>query len=200
MFPLGTTLLPSAILPLHIFEPRYREMIRDVLDGEREFGVVLIERGTETGGGDVRADVATIAQVIEAEEFEDGRWGVAAVGTRRIRVTAWLPDDPYPQAQVDDWPDMPGEPEVDATTVRERIEALHSTLEIVAALGHEVNIDADIASDPGLAGYQIGVLAPLGAFDRQRILAARTVADRFALLDDLLAEQRMLLRAELDSS
>ena len=86
MFPLGTVLLPHMLLPLHIFEPRYRALIHDVLDGDREFGVTLIERGHEVGGGDRRADVGTVAHVEEAEELDDGRWVVLAAGTRRIRV------------------------------------------------------------------------------------------------------------------
>ena len=60
MFPLGTVLLPSVLLPLHIFEERYRTLIRDVLDADREFGVVLIERGSEVGGGDTRSSVGTL--------------------------------------------------------------------------------------------------------------------------------------------
>src|SRR5687767_5279898 len=98
MFPLGTVLLPGGVLPLHIFEPRYREMIRTCLDGDGTFGVVLIERGSEVGGGDVRSDAGTLARIVEASETDDGRWGVVAVGAARIRVAAWLPDDPFPRA------------------------------------------------------------------------------------------------------
>ena len=58
MFPLGTVLLPGAVLPLHVFEPRYRQLVQDCLAGEPEFGVVLIERGSEVGGGDQRATSA----------------------------------------------------------------------------------------------------------------------------------------------
>ena len=107
MFPLGGVLFPSMVLPLHVFEPRYRALVRDCLDGDGEFGVVLIERGSEVGGDDVRTDVGTMAHILQAEELDDGRWVVAAVGTRRLRVRSWLPDDPYPRAAVDDWPDAP---------------------------------------------------------------------------------------------
>lgn len=107
MFPLGSVLLPSMVLPLHVFEERYRAMVRDCLAGEREFGVTLIERGSEVGGGDIRAMAGTVAEIVQAEEFDDGRWGVVAVGARRVRVTGWLPDDPYPRAEVEDWPDEP---------------------------------------------------------------------------------------------
>jgi Lon protease-like protein len=94
MFPLGTVLLPNAHLPLHIFEPRYRALIRDVLAGDGEFGVVLIERGHEVGGGDARFAVGTVARVVQSAELPDGRWLVDAVGTERFRVTEWLPEDP----------------------------------------------------------------------------------------------------------
>ena len=100
MFPLGTVLFPYALLPLHVFEPRYRLMMRHVLEGDHEFGVVLIERGNEVGGGDTRFDVATVARVVQAAELPDGRYVLATVGMRRVGVRRWLADDPYPRAEV----------------------------------------------------------------------------------------------------
>src|SRR6476646_7825142 len=102
MFPLGTVLFPHALLPLRVFEPRYRVMTERVLKAEREFGVVLIERGSEVGGGDTRFDVGTVARVVRAQELPDSGYALATVGLRRIRVTRWLPDDPYPLAEVTD--------------------------------------------------------------------------------------------------
>src|SRR6478736_2124730 len=105
MFPLGTVLLPGAVLPLHVFEPRYRSLVQDCLAAEdHEFGVVLIDRGQEVGGGDVRRVVGTVARMAQVAELEGGRYAVVAVGTRRIRVERWLDDDPYPRAEVEDWP------------------------------------------------------------------------------------------------
>src|SRR5881398_3455022 len=85
MFPLGTVLFPHALLPLRVFEPRYCVMTERVLKAEREFGVVLIERGSEVGGGDTRFDVATVARVVQAADQPDGRYVVATVGMRRVR-------------------------------------------------------------------------------------------------------------------
>ena len=102
MFPLGTVLFPRAPLSLHVFEPRYRVMMHDCLRGDREFGVVLIERGSEVGGGDVRVSVGTLAQLVRSTELPDGRYSVHAVGVRRIRVRTWLDDDPYPRADVEE--------------------------------------------------------------------------------------------------
>ena len=108
MFPLQSVLVPHALLPLHVFEPRYREMVDDVLVGEpREFGVVLIERGSEVGGGDVRSDIGTLARIVQAQPFPDGRWALATVGTRRIVVDEWQIDDPYPRAVVTPFEDEP---------------------------------------------------------------------------------------------
>src|SRR5207245_749816 len=85
MFPLGTVLFPHTQLPIHVFEPRYRKMVEDCLGGEGDFGVVLIERGHEVGGGDTRFPVGTLAHIVQAARIPDGRWMLAAVGTRRRR-------------------------------------------------------------------------------------------------------------------
>src|SRR3954471_6137726 len=102
MFPLGTVLFPHALLPLRVFEPRYRLMTERVLRGDGEFGVVLIERGSEVGGGDTRFDDGTVARIVRAQQLPDGGYALATVGLRRIRVVRWLPDDPYPLAEVTD--------------------------------------------------------------------------------------------------
>jgi Lon protease-like protein len=105
--PLGTVLLPGQVLPLHIFELRYRVLMRELTapDAVPEFGVVLIERGHEVGGGDERVAVGTVARVAKAQELADGRWMVAAAGTTRFRVGTWLPDQPYPCAEIVELPD-----------------------------------------------------------------------------------------------
>jgi len=101
MFPLSTVLLPGEVIPLHVFEPRYRELTEDCLAGDGNFGVVLIARGSEVGGGDQRHEVGTIAHIEDSTRFDDGRFGLLARGTERLRVRAWLPDSPYPVASVE---------------------------------------------------------------------------------------------------
>jgi uncharacterized protein len=193
MFPLGSVLVPGMLLPLQVFEPRYRSMLDDCLAGDRTFGVVLIERGSEVGGGDVRTDVGTLASIVRAEERPDGRWAVLSVGLRRIRIDRWLPDDPYPVAETSDWPDEPGD---SAPT------AVLTLLRRAAALARELGmpsapLDLELADDPVAASYQAVVSAPLGQADRQRLLAAATLADRWVLLEALLADQIELLEAQL---
>jgi uncharacterized protein len=109
MFPLGTVLFPELPLLLHVFEPRYRALVRDCLSSDHQFGVVLITRGSEVGGGDQRAPEGTVAHIEGARPLPDGRWVLAARGQHRISVVQWLPEDPYPCALVRDdqgepWP------------------------------------------------------------------------------------------------
>jgi hypothetical protein len=194
MFPLGNVLVPGMLLPLQVFEPRYRSMLDDCLAGDRTFGVVLIERGSEVGGGDVRTDVGTLASIVRAEELPDGRWAVLSVGLRRIRVDRWLPDDPYPVAETSDWPDDPSDDSVPTVvpTLLRRSAALARELGMTAA-----PLDLELVDDPVAASYQAVVAAPLGQADRQRLLAAPTLADRWLLLETLLADQIELLEAQL---
>ena len=191
MFPLGLVLLPGAVLPLNVFEPRYLQMFREILAddvNEPEFGVALITKGREAGGGDERAMLATAARILDMQATDDGRYVLAAVGVDRLRINAWLPDDPYPIADVDVWPD-------DATTpvdgvVEARVAALHDRVntlnEIAGELGDAVPPDTEISDDPTLATYHLGSLAPLGPADRFAMLAAPGLADRLDVLDAAL--------------
>jgi uncharacterized protein len=148
--------------------------------------VVLISRGHEVGGGDLRTDVGTVATVLQAEELEDGRWLTIAVGTRRIRIEEWLPDAPYPRALVEDLPDAEitdlaaVAPLLDEVTTRVR-----RVLAMQAELGEEtVRSTFEVADEPAVACWQLAVVAPLTPFDAQRILVVATCEERL----DRLAE------------
>jgi len=205
MFPLGTVLVPGMVLPLHVFEPRYQQLVQDCLAApEPEFGVVLIERGSEVGGGDVRTDVGTVARILRADRLSGGRVALATAGVRRLRVARWLDDDPYPRAEVEDWPDGDDDP---ATTAAAR-EALAPGGEVVALLRRgaalltelgeaSVPVDVALADDPVLASYQAIAVAPLGVLDRQALLAAPTAGARAARLAELLPGALELLEARL---
>ena len=193
MFPLGTVLVPSGVLPLRVFEPRYRHMLEDLLPGNREFGVVLIERGSEVGGGEVRSRIGTMARILEARESGDGHWAVVAMGLQRIMVERWLPDDPYPLAEVRPFPDRPG-PGVDPASYAALRDRLRCLLDGLVALGETVPSDSvEIADDPALGSLQMTALAPLTPFDRQRILEVDRVEDRCRLLGELLGEGQELV-------
>lgn len=187
MFPLGTVVMPGGLLPLHVFEPRYRALVPDVLAGDRRFGTVLIERGADVGGGDQRFGVGTIVGLAQAVRQPDGRWGIVVAGLHRMVIEQWMGEDPYPQARVRRDPDPVAVPAPDLLARAE------------AAVGRALTLSALLLgsdSAPGLGPisegedgvWQLADLAPLGDLDRQRVLEAPDADTRLRLLADLTAE------------
>lgn len=201
MFPLGSVLLPGAVLPLHVFEPRYRALVRDCLDApEHEFGVVMIERGSEVGGGDFRSMVGTVARMVQVAELEDGRYAVVCVGTRRIRVVGWLPDDPYPLADVDDWPDDESGADLNA-----RIATAAARVRRAGAFAVELGDSSagplgEMRGDPLVDSYHLVAALPVGPSDAYRLLCAAGPAERLDLLDEVLEDLEAMLQFRLDAS
>lgn len=197
MFPLGGVLLPGAVLPLHIFEDRYRSLIRDVLAGDHSFGVTFITRGNEVGGGDQRSSVGVIATIVEASRFDDGRWAVASVAGRRFRVVDWLPDDPYPRAIIDWWDEQtetdPSGPELD------RILTLMSeTATMATQLGYAVpELPGEFPVEAVQLSYALTAVSPLGPTDRFDLLCAEGPRTRLELLERRLLDQQVMFGAEL---
>jgi len=188
MFPLGTVLFPGGVLPLHVFEPRYRAMVKHCLEADAGFGVVLIARGSEVGGGDERYSVATEARIEEAAELPDGRWALLATGIRRIAVEDWLPDDPYPRASVTSLPSAGGAAGPDA--LAEALAVVRRATALLSELGRSGLPGAPTAlpDDPEEAAWQVCDHAPLGPLDRQRLLEADGPAERVALVTHLAGE------------
>ncbi len=197
MFPLGSTVFPGQVVPLHVFEPRYRALLDELFGGDSEptFGIVLIDRGFEVGGGDHRVDVATRVEILQAEEFEDGRWAVVTAGVERLDILEWLSDDPYPRAIVAPRPvDDDGGASLDDLQ-----DVLLATIELAArSVGVDPPESLDFSNDPQTRLDQLSALSPLTEFDRQKVLEARTTSRQIALLSEALSEKQLLIRAELD--
>jgi Lon protease-like protein len=200
MFPLGSVLMPGGVLPLHVFEPRYRQLVKDCLAADDpEFGVVMIERGSEVGGSDLRTLAGCVARIVELGELPDGRYVMVTVGARRIRVNAWLPDDPYPIADVDDWPDD----DRSHRGLDDAVAALAPRVRRAAALAVELGVAEagladDLPDDPWLASFHLARLAPVGPLDQHRLLSAAGAGERLRLLADLLDEVEPSLRFRLE--
>ena len=168
-------------------------LARDCTSGRPEFGVVLIERGSEVGGGDVRRDVGCVARIAEAEELADGRWTMVVVGTDRVRVRAWLDDAPYPRAEVEPWPDPVAGPAV----AERRAELAAATRRVLAGraeLGDAVApATFELADDPVAALWQLVDAVPVTSADRHRLLAVPSPDERVALLALLLADEEQVV-------
>jgi Lon protease-like protein len=196
MFPLGTVLFPHGVLPLHVFEPRYRTMTERCLADDSTFGVVLIERGSEVGGHDVRFEVGTVARIVQAGRLDDGRWVLMTVGEHRVRVQRWLPDDPHPRADVAPLPDHAG---VDASAhLPDVARDLQRMLALRAELGEPVpGLEVALPDDPVRASFEACARAGLGPLDAQRLLELDEASARLAELRSLLREQVAVLEFRL---
>lgn len=192
MFPLQSALLPGETLPLNIFEPRYARMVQDCIAmPDPAFGVVLISQGLEIGGGDVRSEIGALAHISEYADLGMGQYQLLASVGERIRVVEWLPDDPYPRAIVQAWPDEPGPP-VTAERIGEVVDGILGLFgRIIAARGGRLRsdalaVDADIADDPSRHIYALAARVPMGQADRYAVLAAPTLAARVDALTDAI--------------
>lgn len=199
MFPLGAVLFPHAALPLHIFEDRYRALAETCLRSDGRFGVVLIERGHEVGGGDARFGVGTVARIVEAARTPDGRYLLATVGTDRFRIKKWLDDDPYPRAEID----VLGEPKRVAAGLGVRRVEVQRLLVRVLALSAELGertapVDAaQLDDDPVRASFEAAAVAPIGPLDAQRLLELDDAGQRFDQLEALLVDAAEVLELRL---
>ncbi|HEX2399676.1 MAG TPA: LON peptidase substrate-binding domain-containing protein [Mycobacterium sp.] len=203
MFPLEVAMLPGEELPLRIFEPRYTALVQDCLAADDPaFGVVLISAGREVGGGDTRSDVGALAHITECADFGDGRYRLRCVMAERIRVLEWHPDDPYPRAMVEVWPDEPG-PAVDVEAIREVEDRMAALFERIARVrGAEVNPrdiveGADASGDAAMWLYALASRVPMGQADRYEVLSAPTVAARTAALRDAVETVTAMVEFEL---
>ena len=195
MFPLGSVLFPHAPLPLHVFEPRYQRLVLDTLGADRRFGVVLIERGFEVGGGDQRFSTGTVAEIVESAQLGEGRWALICVGEERFEVEQWLPDDPYPRARVQ-W--RTDEDEVDA----DQVELARRLLASCAAMRSELGEPAPptvlrLEAAPRIALWQLCALAPVGPLDQLRLLRIDSAIERLRHLSELLEDERAVLARRL---
>jgi Lon protease-like protein len=197
VFPLGTVLFPHVALPLHIFEARYRVLMFDCVRGEPEFGVVLIERGSEVGGGDARFATGTVARIDAAAELPDGRWEIRVRGTQRFDVLEWLPDDPYPRARIR----RRVEADLDEEGLRQLV-AAEGRVRRALALKAELSEPAApptvaLDADPAARAWQLAAVAPLGPVDQQALLRLDDPVARLTELGRLADDEAVVLAYRL---
>jgi Lon protease-like protein len=199
MFPLGSVVFPYTAVPLRVFEPRYQVLLDRVLELDASFGVVLIERGWEVGGGDARFSVGTLVRVVAVNTLpKTTDRAIVVAGFKRIRVTAWFPEDPFPLAEVVEFPDSENELKPD---LKPALTALRRVLALASELGSDVSgIGLEVADDAVASSYQLAALCPISAFDSQRLLEASGPAERVELARVFLDERVELLRAQLSLS
>ena len=195
MFPLGSVLFPYMPLRLRVFEERYLVMLADLLETDQaRFGVVLIERGHEVGGGEQRFPVGTMAEITQLGA-QEGFVGLVARGGRRFAVEQWLDDAPHPRAQVTELPDLewdPGLAELRADTER----LVRRTLALASEFAENVwPADVELADDPAAAAWQLAAIAPVGALDQLELLRATSFGQLLTRVAELTADAAVAYEA-----
>lgn len=195
MFPLGSVLFPHTPLLLRIFEPRYLTMVGRLLDqDDPQFGVVLIERGHEAGGGDTRSTVGTMARLVEVEAGSEDLH-IVSVGGARFTVDRWLDDDPHPRAETTLLPPLTWD---DALTPlwNEAERIVRRVLARAAELGPtRWDADIELSDEPLESIWQLAAIAPLGEFDQHVLLRSTTAGGLLREIIDLTLEIEPLLTA-----
>ena len=196
LFPLGSVLVPGLVLPLHIFEPRYRVLVEALMalpeGATRQFGVVAIRSGHEVGEGNAQAlhAVGCTAELREVTPYSDGRFDIVTVGETRFRLDG-IDDSagtPYLTGVVELLPEEDGEGDLEALTDR----VIEQFAEYRAAL--EVDV-TELPDDPRVVSYLVAAAVILDVPERQQLLEEPTTAGRLAAEVGLLKRERGLIEA-----
>jgi uncharacterized protein len=197
LFPLGTVLYPGLLLPLHIFEDRYRQLVKDLLDGPepRRFGVIAIRQGRETGIPAVSAlhEIGCTATVRRVVEHEDGRYELVTAGTRRFRLGRLDDSLAYLQGEVEYLAEPTGDEAAAARAVRAVQRAFGDYLAALSERGAQVRAP-DLPDEPVLLSYLVAATIVVDLPDRQGLLAEPDALARLAAEDALLARETAMLR------
>ena len=199
LFPLNVVLFPGMALPLHIFEPRYREMINRCLDESLAFGVVLIKEGPEVGGDALPHRVGTAARIVKVDRQSDGRMNIQVVGTRRFRIEELNHDRPYLSGRVRHFPVTDG----DTKRARERVHQVRPKIMryvelLTKATGVQLKLDR-LPEDATSLAFLTAITLQVRPEDKQRLLTLPGVPQLLELGNYFLGRELQLLEHMINS-
>jgi uncharacterized protein len=199
LFPLGTVLYPGQVLPLHIFEERYRRLVADLLAGPdpREFGVIAIRHGRETGVDGVSALYQTgcTARLRQVESYPDGRYDLVTVGAQRFRLLGLDDPEPYFIGDVGLLPDEPGDEAATAEAVSAVQASFRSYLDLLAERGGVRVTVPDLPDESVLLSYLVAAAVVVDLPVKQGLLEEPDAVRRLAAERALLAREGQMLRS-----
>lgn len=199
LFPLSTVVFPGVSLPLHVFEERYRTLVRELLEVEqvfdRVFGVVAIREGYEVGdhGAQSVHRVGTLVQLSEVHPYDDGRFDIEVIGRERLRVLEHDSRGPFLRGQVTLLPD--GEEEGAAEEAAHTLEVFETYRARLSDLRGGPVLVGELPRDPAYLSYALASTCLLTLPQRQELLEAESATDRLRALRGLLREEMRAMRA-----
>ena len=199
LFPLGTVLYPGLLLPLHIFEQRYRQLIRDLLDGPepRCFGVIAIRRGRETGVDGISSlhEIGCTATVRQIQEHDDGRFDLVTVGTQRFQLAGLDHSKPYLQGEVDLLAEDTGDEPAAGLAAQAVHGAFRAYLDALAGRGVTQAAVPELPGEPAALSYLVAASMIMDLRDKQALLAEPDALHRLIAERALLSRETMMLRS-----
>jgi hypothetical protein len=199
LFPLGSVLYPGLVLPLHIFEDRYRELVADLLAGPepRQFGVIAIRHGRETGIDGVSAlyDVGCAAELRQVEQYEDGQYDLVTVGAQRFKLLGLREPDPYYTGDVELLADDAGDQDEAAVAVPGVQQAFRAYLDVLTERGGARITMPELPDEPVLLSYLVAAAVVVDLPVKQRLLEEPDAHRRLVAERRLLARETQILRS-----
>ena len=198
LFPLGAVLYPGMLLPLHIFEERYRQLVRDLLDGAepRRFGVIAIRKGRETGVDGVHSlyEVGCTAALRRVDRHDDGRYDIVTVGTARFRLLKLDQTRPYLQGEIEMLTEEPADPAAAGPAVRMIQAAFREYLDALTEWGGATVRLEELPDEPELLSFIVAAAMVIDLPERQAMLAESDTLRRMAMQRALLSRETAMLR------
>jgi len=198
LFPLGTVLYPGLLLPLNIFEERYRQLVHDLLDGPepRRFGVIAIRKGRETGVAGVSAlyEIGCTARLRQVREHEDGRFDLVTAGAQRFRLASLDHSRPYLQGEVELLAEESGGDAAAAGAARAVQRAFHDYLVVLATRGRGEAVIPELPDEPAALSYLVAASMVVDLPDRQALLAEPDALRRLEAERVLLSRETAMMR------
>ncbi|CAN5190469.1 LON peptidase substrate-binding domain-containing protein [soil metagenome] len=190
LFPLHLVLFPGRPLPLHLFEPRYRQMLGDCLDADRRFGVVAIREGFEVGTTPEIYQVGTIAEIESVTELDDGRFDILTRGVQRFRVREQVGGSAYAKARVEPLPDGPAT-DFDQPNAK----ALRALLvPYLAGLGAPAELLEHLPHGPAQLAYLAAAAVQGELREQQELLELESTSLRLRATLDVLRRETSIMR------
>jgi len=198
LFPLGAVLYPGMLLPLHIFEERYRQLIRDLLDGPdpRRFGVIAIRKGRETGIDGVQSlyEIGCTAVLRRVDQHEDGRYDIVTVGAGRFRLLGLDATQPYLRGEVEMLAEEPADPVAAGPATRAVQVAFREYLDALTEWGGATVRLEDLPDEPVLLSFVVAAAMVIDLPERQALLTEPDTVRRLGLERALLSRETAMLR------
>ncbi|HEV2751570.1 MAG TPA: LON peptidase substrate-binding domain-containing protein [Gemmatimonadales bacterium] len=203
IFPLPIVLFPGAPQPLHIFEPRYRQLLSDCLAGDRRFGIAYVtpNRAPAADAAPDLGDVGCVALVRSTEPLPDGRSNILAVGERRFVLRRWVTgSQPYRVAEIEEFDDDPVDVAELATLAQDVRAGFARLARALGVLTERSDEEIELPSDPALLSFQVAAALELDLEAKRTLQASRNTSVRLRQLAGVLeplatdAERRAAVR------